>query len=204
MLDRPATEPVVLIRPRFLGPRFRERLRRGLWFLPLAILGLARKSLKEDLWIVGGVAVFAVIAYAHTALYVARSNLALVDDTIRRRSWLGRSATCSRTAVARVVEIRLRLTRLTGLGETWLLFVDEADRTLLRAYADYYPLEELARFSAALALPWRQVPGTATFAHARREFPGSFRWPWAHVWLVLLAVLVAGWLVAAIVIAAAG
>jgi hypothetical protein len=143
------------------------------------------------------------VAYALTALFLARSSLALVGDTIRRESWFGRSASCSRAAVAGVVEIPLKFSRLSPYGETWLLFLDGAGGTLLRAYGDYYPPEELSRFRAALALPWERVL-TATFAHARRAFPRSFRWPWAHFWSTLLAILLGGWLVAAAVIAAVG
>jgi hypothetical protein len=97
----------------------------------------------------------------------------------------------------------IKFSRLTPFGETWLLFLDGAGATLLRAYADYYPPEELSRFRAALALPWERV-GTARFAQARRAFPRSFRWPWAHFWLLLLAILMGGWLVPAAVIAAVG
>jgi len=85
--------------------------------------------------------------------------------------------------------------------ETWLLFVDGRDRTLLRAYAAFFTPDDLARFRSALDLPWDAVPGLVRPAEARAAFPGSFRWPWAHYWVTTVAVLVAGFLVAVTVMA---
>jgi hypothetical protein len=192
-------ESNVVIRQRFFGPEFRRRLRYGLWFLPLAAVGLARVSLPTALWLLGGVATSTGVTYSLTAAILGHATLGIVDGTIRRTSWLRGSVSCPLSFVARVVEMPLTFTPV-GYGERFLLFLGRDDETLMRAYAGYYTSEELARFADALAIPWDRV-GRTTPAQARRAFPGSFPWPWAHYLLTTLALLVAAYLVAIIVVA---
>src|SRR5947209_5314113 len=86
-------ESNVVIRQRFFGPEFRRRLRYGLWFLPLATIGLARISLSAALWSLGGVAAFTGVAYSLTTVILGHATLGIVDGTIRRTSWLRGSVT---------------------------------------------------------------------------------------------------------------
>jgi hypothetical protein len=200
VLDTRQAGPNVVIRQKFFGPEFRRRFRHGLWLLPLVGIGFAHGSLQTALWSLAGVTAFTVVAYALTAAILGHATLGVVDGTIRRTSWLGGSVSCPRSSVARVVEVSLSFTPL-GYGERFLLFLDRNDRTLLRAYAGYYAPEELARFAAALALPWDGFGRRVTAAQARRALPGSFPWPWAHYLLTTLALLVAAYLAAVVVFA---
>ncbi len=166
----------------------------------LIAVGLARVSLPTALWSLGGVAAFTVVAYSLTAAILGHSSLGIVDGTIQRTTWLRGSVSCPRSSVARVVEVPLSFTPL-GYGERFLLFLGRDDETLMRAYAGYYAPEELARFAAALAVPWEGFGRRVTPAQARRAFPGSFSWPWAHYLLTTLALLVAAYLVTIVVVA---
>jgi hypothetical protein len=186
----------VVIRARVVGRHVGARWRRNLWFLPLALVNLARVPLSTVLWTVAGAASLSVVCFG----LIAQTKLGIVDGMILRRSWVGRSKSCPRSAIARVVELPIVLTRL-GLPETWLVFVDEEDRALLRAYSSFFTPADLERFRSALDLPWDSVGGLVTAGQARTAFPGSFRWPWAHYWLTTVAVLVAGFLVAVTVVA---
>jgi hypothetical protein len=77
------------------------------------------------------------------------------------------------------------------------VFLDADGRTLLRAYAEYYPAAELSRLRETLDVEWVTLPRVRTFAQLRHEVPGSFPWTLAHIWLTLalvvsLAVIVGG------------
>jgi hypothetical protein len=184
--------PLVSIHQRFGGARLRQRWRQGLWILPLTTVLWVQggAQLREALWAIVGASATAVALYPITGWILSRSSLAIVNDCIVRSSVLTRTKSCSRAAVVQVVEAPMVVTRLSPITETYLLFLGQDNRVLIRAHADYYAAEELLRFREALGVPWqRTLP--LTVAEARRALPGSFPWVFAHPWLILLVSLAA-------------
>ena len=180
-----------MIRPKGGGAPDSVRVRFALAFLPLAVLGAARQfvgSLSSGLWYVAGFAALALFALSARADFFARTSIRVRRDDVRRTGYLGRSASCSRAAIARVAELVVVSTRVGGIPARWLLFLDIHGRTLMRAYAEYYPEQELVRLREALDVSWDSTPEVRTFARVRRDVPGSFPWALAHIWLTLAIV----------------
>jgi hypothetical protein len=189
-------ESRLVVRPSMFGSKARARWRHGLWFLPLATVNLLRMSLQGALWVIGGVGSCGLLSLGLTSL----QRLTLTDDTVLRRSWLGRTRSCPISGIARVVETRIYLTRL-GEPETWLLFVAPDGRCLLRACVSLCERNDLAALQAAIGKPWDETFGFTTVAEVRRRYPGSFRLPWAHYWLTTIILLAVTGVVAVIVVA---
>lgn len=178
----------VVIRPRAGGAPDRTRLRFALAFLPLAGLGIAREfagGITSGLWYLAGFAALALVAVLARADFFVQTSIRVGDDYVARTGYFGRSARCPRAAVARVVEATLITSRVAGIPAKWLLFLDARNKTLLRAYAEYYPANELFRLQDALDVPWDPRPAIRTFAQMRRDIPHSFPWALAHIWLTL-------------------
>jgi len=177
------------------------RLRHALFLLPLVLIGLIHGGSETLLWTLVVVGGFVVIVYPLTAWILGSSSLAVVDGTVRHTRWLRRAQSCPVSAIAEVVEVPVTLYRLDlGFRERWLFFVARDHDVLLHAYAGYYAPEELARFQAALGVPWEQSDRTLTPAQVRRALPHSFSWPAAHWVLTSLGVIVVGYLVVAYVL----
>jgi hypothetical protein len=177
-----------VIRPRAGGAPDRTRLRFALAFLPLVALGIARQfagGLSSGLWYLAGVAALALLAVLARADFFAQTSIRVGEDDVRRTGYFGRSRGCPRVAIARVLEAKLITSRIGGIPARWLLFLDAQDRVLLRAYAEYYPVNELFRLREALDVFWETPAAIRTFAQARRDIPGSFPWVLAHIWLTL-------------------
>lgn len=176
------------------------RFRIGLAFLPLATTGAVRElrgGASSRLWYLGLLATLVIFAFLARADFFAQTSIRVGRTRVKRTGYLGRSASCPRAAIARVIEVSAITSRVGGIPATSLLFLDSGDRTLLRAYAEYYPAAELARLREALDVSWARLPRVRTFAEMRREISGSFPWTLAHVWLtsalvVLLALLIGG------------
>ncbi|HEV8249906.1 MAG TPA: hypothetical protein VGQ15_08040 [Gaiellaceae bacterium] len=186
----------VVLRPHPFAPHLRGRWRRGLWLVPLMVAGLARQTPLRGLELIA-------IGLGSGGILLAisrRIRLALVDGVIRRTSWWGRTVTCPAAAVADVVELTAFIA-WTAPPETWLLFRADEGRTLMRALVSTYRPEEVERFRHALDRPFTRIPRVLTVQEVRREFPGSFHWPWAHYWLTFLFVLVGGFFAAVLVVA---
>jgi hypothetical protein len=182
-----------VIRPRAGGAPDRTRLRFALAFLPLAALGIARQfagGLSSGLWYVAGFAALALLGLLARADFFAQTSIRAGDEYVHRTGYFGRSARCPRAAIARVVEADLITSRIAGIPAKWLLFLDARNKTLLRAYAEYYPANELFRLQAALDVPWETAAAIRTFAQMRRDIPRSFPWALAHIWLTLAIIAV--------------
>jgi hypothetical protein len=201
MMDRlgaPRDDPEVMIRPRSGGAADRTRLKFGLALLPLAAIGAVRElrgGASSRLWYLAFVAALIVFVLFARATFLAQTSIRISRTRVRRTGYLGRSASCPRAAIARVVEVNAITSRIGGIPASWLVFLDVDGRTLLRAYAEYYPADERLRLREALAVHWVTLSDVRTFAQLRRELPGSFPWTLAHVWLTfalvaLLAVVV--------------
>jgi hypothetical protein len=171
-------EPTIVLRPHPFAPHLRSRWRRALWYLPLAVLGFARLPPVERLvTLAAGLATGAVIWW-----FALRIRLALVDGLVRRTSWWGRKVSCAVASIADVVELTA-IIAWTGPPETWLLFRDDRGETIMRAAVSSYPPEDVEVFLEALDRPVTRIPRILKVKEVRREFPGSFHWPWAHYWL---------------------
>jgi hypothetical protein len=193
----------VVIRPRSGGASDRTRLRFALAFLPLAAVGVTRQldaGLTSGLWYIGGLATLGVFAVLARADFFAQTSIRVGGDLVSRTGYLGRSASCQRAALARIVDVNVIASRFAGIPAKWLLFLDTRDQTLMRAYAEYYPEDELDRLKNALNVSWDSQPRLKTFGQVRRDIPGSFPWALAHIWLTLAMVaavaLVIGGLIA--------
>lgn len=199
----------VTIRPKAGGPPDRARVAYAAAFLPMAAAGTARvlagsQTATKGLLILGALASLLGLSFAIRADFFAQTSLALMEQTIRRTGYLGRSAECARGAVTRIVEATVVVARLGGIPTRWLLFLDASGRTLMRAYAEYYPQEELGRFRAASAIPWDHLSGVPTVADVRRRLPGSFPWVLAHPWITTLLLVLIALVLASIGVAVAG
>jgi hypothetical protein len=196
----PRSGDEVVIRPRAGGTPDRTRVRFALAFLPLATLGVARhfdKSLSSGLWYVAGLGALGIVVVLARADFFAQTSIRVGGDYVRRTGYLGRSASCPRAAIARVVEVDLTTSRFAGIPAKWLLFLDARGKLLMRAYADYYPTNELLRLRDTLDVSWQTAPQLRTFAQMRRDIPRSFPWTLAHIWLSLaivagIALVIAG------------
>jgi hypothetical protein len=173
------TETDLIVRPAFGGAHTRARRRRALAFLPLAVVGFIRLTLWPALVCLVAVAIISAAAYGLTA----RTNLALVTGTIRRRSWLGRTRSVARSEVARVVELKLLLTRL-GEPETYALFLGGDGRCLLRVPTSLYRPSDMESFRSALDRPWEALPDPVKPTEVRRSYPASFGPAWEHFLLL--------------------
>jgi hypothetical protein len=190
--------PSVVIRQRLGGPRMAARWKQGVVILPLALIMLAQTNAKEAAFVLGCTLAFCAIVLGLAAWLLGNTSLALTEHAIVRTSPFGRRAELDRRQVEMVVEAPLSLTRASPISETWLLFIGSGGRTLLRAYADYYTPEQLARFRAGLGTRWERL-APMPLETARQSYPGSFGWQWAHPWLMTLAVLFAGFALATVV-----
>ncbi len=197
-VDFSSTDEVV-IRPRPGGAPDRRRLRFMLAFLPLVGLGIARQfaaGLSLGLWFLAGFLTLALLAVLARADFFAQTGIRVGDTYVRRTGYFGRSARCPRAAIARVVEAELMASRIAGFPDKWLLFLDAENKTLMRAYAAYYPVNELFRLRDALDVPWESRVAIGTFSEMRREIPRSFPWPLAHIWLTLTVIALIGFIIA--------
>ena len=93
---------------------------------------------------------------------------------------------------------------MLGPPETWLLFRDAEGETLMRAIVSTYRSEEVEGFLYALDRPFTRLPRILKVGEVRREFPGSFHWPWAHYWFLVFILTVGGIFAAGIVLAIVG
>jgi hypothetical protein len=193
-----------VIRPRPGGSADRTRLRFALAFVPLAAVSVARQfrgGLTSGLWYLAGLATLGIIVVLARADFFAQTSIRVRRSDVRRTAYFGRSASCPRASIVRVVEVSAVTSRIGGIPATWLLFVDSSSRVVLRAYAEYYPAAELSRLRETLNVGWDALPNVRTFAQMRRDIPGSFPWSLAHMWLTLvlitLAALAIGGLIAA-------
>jgi hypothetical protein len=197
---RPVREPAVdalpCIRAAPLGSHMRWRWRLQLWLVPLVIVGLVQTPVQEAIWILAGAACLGVLSVYLTG----QVSLCVSDGMIRRTNWLRRVRAYPTSSLARVVCVRVLLTRFAP-SYLWLLFLDSEGRTVFRAYATYYPPRELGLFIAALGLESEFVRETLSAAEVRISYPGSFRWPWAHYWLSVAITLATLFVVSVIVIA---
>jgi hypothetical protein len=187
----PASNAEVVIRPRPGGAPDRTRFWFALAFAPIAVVGVARgfdHSVQSGLWYGAGALTLAALAVLARANFFAQTSIAVSASSVCRTGYLGRSASCPRETIARVLEVTAITARVGGLPATWLLFLDADGVTLMRAYAEYYPREELLRLRDALGVDWDVRGDVRTFAQYRRDIPGSFPWPLAHVWLTLALV----------------
>ena len=195
-----AASPELVIRPKSGGAPDRTRLRFALAFLPLAAVGVARQfdaGLSSGLWYVGGFGTLALFVVLARADFFAQTSIRVAGGRVRRTGYLGCSASCPRDDIARVMDVNVVSSRLAGIPAKWLLFLDASDRTLMRAYAEYYPASELARLRDALDVSWDPDARLRTFRQVRRDIPGSFPWALAHIWITLaiiaaLAIVIAG------------
>jgi hypothetical protein len=202
---RPPDDVELVIQPRAGGAPDRARAWFALALVPIVLLGVVRAARTRPaagLWYAAGIAALAGIALLARRDFFARTSIRVGPSDIVRTGYLGRSARCPREAVARVVEASLVLTRFAGIPAGWLVFLDSRGRPLLRAYAEYYPPEELLRLRQALDVEWDSRAGTRTFARMRREIPHSFPWALAHIWLTL-AILAGVALLAIVAVSAA-
>lgn len=170
--------------------------------MPLVLLGVVRQfhhGLNAGLWYVAGLLTLAMIALALRGDFFAETSIHVASDTVRRTGYFGRSASCPRTDISRVVEASAVASRIGGIPATWLLFLDADNRTLLRAYAEYYPPDEISRLRDALNLDWEVVSGVHTFGQIRRAIPASFPWPLAHLSLTLALLTATGLLLAGLI-----
>jgi hypothetical protein len=189
-------EPAIVLRPRLFAPHLRVRWRRGLWFIPLAVVGLARQTPVRALEVIAiGLGIGGTMLALST-----RIRLTLVGGVIRRTSWYGRKVTCSVAEVADVVELTAVIA-WTAPSETWLLFRGADGATLMRALISTYRPEEVERFLDVLDRRVMRIPRILKVREVRREFPGSFHWPWAHYWLTFFFVLLGGFCAAVLVVA---
>ena len=191
-----------MIRPRSGGAPDRTRLRFALPLLPIAALGVARHfqgGLTSGLWYVAGVAALGIVALLARADFFAQTSIRVGTTYVRRTGYLGRSASCPRAAVAHVVEVSAVASRLGGIPATWLLFLDSRAQTILRAYAEYYPADELARLRETLDVGWDVFPNVRTFAQVRRDIPGSFPWSMAHMWLTIALITLGALLIGGLI-----
>ena len=197
-----ALDANVVIRQRFFSREFVVRFRRGLFLLPLIVIGLAHGGGGALLWSLVAVGALVVVAYPLTAWIVGSSSLAVVDGTVRHTSWLRRAKSCPISVLAEVVEIPVTLYRPDlGFRERWLFFVAPDRDVVLHAYAGFYSPQELERFRVALGLPWESADRSMTPAQVRRALPHAFSWPAAHWVLTLLGLLMSAYLVAVLVLA---
>lgn len=165
------------------------------YLVPLVVVGVVRQfdaSVTQALWYVAGVAALLGAVAFLRADFFARTSIRVGEDFVRRTGYFGRSASCSRASVARVVEVTLSTSRLGGIPARWLLFLDARGRLLLRAYAEYYPADDLASLRQTLNVAWDAQRQTRTFAEMRRDLPGSIPWALAHVWLTTTVILLIG------------
>ena len=196
------SDATVVIRPRRGGAPDRRRLWFALAFLPLAVGGVVqhlRVGHGNTIWYVAAFACLALLTLGLRADFFAQTSLTFSGDLIRRTGYFGRSATCRRAAVSRVVEAELIASRIGAIPATWLLFLDASGRTLLRAYADYYPAAQLSQFRDALDVRWDRDDRVRTFAQMRREIPKSFPWTLAHIWITTIMMLVAAFVIVSVV-----
>jgi hypothetical protein len=198
------TEPLaeLVIRPRSGGAADRVRLRFAFAFLPIVLLGVVRQfhgGLNAGLWYLAGLLTLVLIGLALRADFFAETSIHVASEAVGRTGYFGRSARCPRADISRVVEVSAVVSRLGGIPATWLLFLDAHNRTLLRAYAEYYPTDELSRLRAALDVDWEVVPGARTFAEVRRAIPASFPWALAHFWVTLALVTATGLVLAGLI-----
>jgi hypothetical protein len=204
MLDvAAANDAEVVFRPRPSVAADRKRLRFALAFLPFTAVGVARQfhaGLTSGLWYVAGLATLVIIVLLARADFFAQTSIRVRSSDVRRTGYLGRSASCPRSAIARVVEVSAVGSRIGGIPATWLLFLNRSGRVVLRAYAEYYPAAELSRLKETLAVDWETLPNVRTFAQIRRDIPKSFPWSLAHIWLssalITSALLVIGGIIA--------
>jgi hypothetical protein len=175
----------VVIRPQAGGAPDRARARFVLGFLPLIGVGVARLDggVRSGVWYIAGLAALASVVLLLRADFFAQTSIQVGDGLIRRTGYFGRSATCSRAGVARVMLVTLVTSRIAAIPARWLLFLDARGAPILRAYAEYYPPDELARLMQTLDVAWETPDQTRTFAQMRRDIPQSFPWALAHVWL---------------------
>jgi hypothetical protein len=174
-------EPALVIRPKAGGAPDRKRLWFSLAFVPLVAAGLVHHrsaSASSWVWYGAGALCLALITLGLRANFFAQTRIEVDGERIRRFGYFGRSAGIDRMAVARVVEASLVASRFAGISASWVLFVDANDDVLMRAYAEYYPAQELSRLRATLGVPWDRVPETRTFAQFRKDMPNSFRGLW--------------------------
>ena len=188
-------EPAIVLRPHLFGSHMRSRWRYAYGYLPLLVVSLAREPPRR------GLAAIAIgLATGGILLAIsARIRLALDGGDIRRTSWWGRNATCPVAAVAEVVDLTADIIWIAP-SERWLLFRDADGRTLMRALVSSYRPEEVDGFLNALDRPVARIPGILKVREVRRQFPGSFHWPWAHYWLTFFLVLLGAFCVAILVV----
>lgn len=163
-----------------------------LGLLPLVTVGAVRiltRSVNTGLWYIAGLASLACVVVLVRADFFAQTSIRVTDDLIRRTGYFGRSAACSRASVARVMQVTLITSRIAAIPATWLLFLDARGEPLLRAYADYYPSDELTRLQQTLDVPWDSPTQFRTFAQMRHDVPRSFPWALAHAWLSTVGAL---------------
>jgi hypothetical protein len=183
------------LRPQAGGAPDARRARFALYFVPLAVVGVVRQfdaGLSQALWYLAGVAALVGAVAFLRADFFARTSIRVGEDFVRRTGYFGRSASCSRASVARVIEVTLSTSRFGGIPARWLLFLDAHGGVLLRAYAEYYPADDLASLRRTLNVSWDAQTQTRTFAEIRRDLPGSFPWTLAHVWLTTTVILLIG------------
>ncbi len=182
----------VKIRPRPGGTADRTRFRVATGAAASTLAGggflfLASQGRGPLLWFLGWIGLLAAAAVVARTTFFAQTSIRVDRDLVRRTGCLGRSASCSRAAIGRVIEISLTAWPAeVGIPAKWLLFLDTHGRPLLRAYAEYYPTAELERLRHALDVPWESRSKIWTFESMRREFPGSFPWVLGHFRLVSL------------------
>lgn len=198
-------DAVVCIRPSRGGSSVGgSRVGQAIAFLPMAVLGVVRGVAAHPatwIWWAAGLASLAAFAFLARADFFAQTSLCLTPNELVRTGYLGRTARCRRELIREVVQMRLVATRLGGIPAPWLLFLADDRSVLLRAYVDYYPANELARLEDGLSVPWRDDYDTKTFLAARRQVPGAFPWPLAHLWITTIGLMV-GVVVLASIIAA--
>lgn len=176
----------VVIRPRAGGAPDRVRWRFMLGLLPLVAAGIVRalrSGLSTGAWTIAAFAALVSVVALLRADFFAQTSVRVADDVIRRTGYFGRTATCSRAAVARVMLVTLGTSRFGAIPAKWLLFLDARGEPVLRAYAEYYSSDQLAQLEQTLDVPWDSPSEIRTFAQMRRDIPRSFPWALAHVWL---------------------
>lgn len=134
-------------------------------------------------WYIAGLAALGSVVLLLRADFFAQTSIRVSDGVVRRTGYFGRSATCSRAAVTRVILVTVVSSRIAATPARWLLFLDARGEPLLRAYAEYYPPDELARLRQSLDVAWETPDQTRTFSQMRNDIPRSFPWALAHVWL---------------------
>ena len=189
-------EPAIVLRPRPFAPHLRSRWRRSLWYLPLAVVAFARVPPPEGLVLLAAGLGTGAVLWG----FSLRIRLALVDSVVRRTGWWGRKVSYPVASIADVVELTAIIAWI-GPPETWLLFRDDRGGTIMRAAVSTYPPQEVERFVDALGRPFTRIPRILSVREVRREFPGSFHWPWAHYWLTFFFVLLGGFCAAVFVVA---